>query len=168
MNLEILEYDIACIKCKNIQENRISTIQTEEDITDFSFWQLAKLLNHFKEFECENCGNIGSWKVFSIYANDRNPLKFQYRINVYRENGSLRINEISKSEISEIDKNIAHKKIIESLKKRTVLEKERYDSGNALLIVDFWNENEKYDITIRELSNWGISETELIELFEEK
>lgn len=164
LNLDILDYDLACIKCNYIRENGVSTVDTDEDISDYSSWKLAKLLNHFKEIQCENCGHVGLWKVFLIYANNNNPIRYQYRIKVYRENGKLKINDFSKSPISKTDKPVAHNKIIELLHKRKYREDEKYDNGNALFIVDFWKENKNYDLIVRQCDVWGILDEELVEL----
>ncbi len=62
----MIEYDLQCNRCKTFKENSLSTVQTDEDISDLSEQELIKIMGNFQNIQCEACGSEGNWRVLRI------------------------------------------------------------------------------------------------------
>ena len=66
MHLNMIEYDLQCNCCKSFKNNSLSTVQTNESISNLPEQELIKIMNDFRNIQCKTCGNKGNWKVLRI------------------------------------------------------------------------------------------------------
>lgn len=89
MNYHIITYELACKKCKKYSLPRTTILKTKEEDTEFSREKLLEVMDYFSKSMCHNCDAVGNWICLKVYINDRDDIRTQLEVNIFKENTKL-------------------------------------------------------------------------------
>ena len=75
MYINKILHDLSCQNCTEVQLNGISTVDTNDDIENYTHQELVEVLSGFHDLKCEKCQEKGKWIVSKIFLAQTKEVK---------------------------------------------------------------------------------------------
>jgi len=132
-------------------------LKSEKEDNEFTREELLEIMDNFSEISCENCGTSGNWTCFKIYINDKDDVRDQFKINIFKENGKI-WGKPDDGEYSPAQVEIS----IMLIRDKIEMELSNYHpskpKGSAFIMVDFINDEPYSRISAFDLDGFTVEE----------
>lgn len=159
MQINQIEYDLACRNCKSLRQNGLAMLETEEDIHHMSREELIMEMGNFEHLRCGNCNKKGNWLVFKIKLNGNDDIINQFKVNIFKKDG-LVSGGVENGYFSPIEIELAFMKIRDKIEELDGSFFPIKDNGTAFILIDFLNDEPYNRISIFDIDGISINEIE--------